>query len=251
MRLQNKILLFLVPLTVLPLLVLGWTAYTLLMEDARSHIQNQVTTLLEQIASHTETRLKTARANASLFASNKLVKRYVTEDLSAKEKATLETEVLELLFDYQLAYPEYYEIRIISPDGREQLRSIIGDVDNLTVDESSSQYFQGIRSNPGIIYTTFYENPDNGKPALLASKPLMFYDDDMGNTADHSNVYGYLMLTINPGFLGKLASNEKIGENGEIFFTNSTGIILFHRSASSMGKQFPPRFVWQAQQYCQ
>ena len=240
MRLQNKILLFLVPLTVLPLLVLGWTAYTLLMEDARSHIQNQVTTLLEQIASHTETRLKTARANASLFASNKLVKRYVTEDLSAKEKATLETEVLELLFDYQLAYPEYYEIRIISPDGREQLRSIIGDVDNLTVDESSSQYFQGIRSNPGIIYTTFYENPDNGKPALLASKPLMFYDDDMGNTADHSNVYGYLMLTINPGFLGKLASNEKIGENGEIFFTNSTGIILFHRSASSMGKQFPP-----------
>ena len=78
MRLQSKILLFLVPLTVLPLLVLGWSAYTLLLEDARDRTQNQVTTLLEQVNYHTETRLHTARANASLFSSNKLVKQYVT-----------------------------------------------------------------------------------------------------------------------------------------------------------------------------
>lgn len=239
MRLQNKILLFLVPLTMLPLLVLGWSAYTLLMEDARSRTRDQATTLLEQIEHHTETRMQTARANASLFASNKLIKRYVTENLPTDERASLEAEVLELLFNYQLAYPEYYEIRIVSPDGLEQIRSVIGDVGNLTRDESASPYFQGMHDNPGVIYTTFFMNPDNGKPALLASKPLLFYDEKRERTATDSNLYGYLVMTINPDFLDKLASSEKIGESGEIFFTDSSGIILFHRSGSSIGRQLP------------
>ena len=172
MRLQNKILFFLVPLTVLPLLVLGWSAYTLLMEDARSRTRNQVTTLLEQIKHHSETRLQTARANASLFASNKLVKQYVTADLPANEKAALEAEVLELLFNYQLAYPEYYEIRILSPDGKERVRSVIGDVGNLTKDESSSRYFQDILDNPGVIHTSFFMNPDNGTAGQQAAAVL-------------------------------------------------------------------------------
>jgi diguanylate cyclase (GGDEF)-like protein len=239
LRLQSKILFFLVPLTMLPLLVLGWSAYTLLMEDARSRTQNQATTLLEQVEHHTETRLQTARANASLFASNKLIKRYVTEDLPADEKAELKAEVMELLFNYQLAYPEYYEIRIISPDGKELVRSVIGEVGNLTEDESSSLYFQGIRNSPGVIYTTFFMNPDNGKPALLASKPLLFYDENRMGTADGSNLYGYLMMTINPDFLDEIASTEKIGESGEVFFTDASGVILYHRSGSSIGRQLP------------
>jgi len=208
LRLQNKILLFLIPLTMLPLLVLGWSAYTLLMEDARNRTRNQATTLLEQIEHHTETRMQTARANASLFASNKLIKRYVTENLPTDERASLEAEVLELLFNYQLAYPEYYEIRIVSPDGMEQIRSVIGDIGNLTRDESSSPYFQGMHDNPRVIYTTFFMNPDNGKPALLASKPLLFYDEKRERTATDSNLYGYLVMTINPDFLDKLASRS-------------------------------------------
>ncbi|MGD2138587.1 MAG: diguanylate cyclase, partial [Gammaproteobacteria bacterium] len=239
MRLQNKILFFLIPLTVLPLLVLGWSAYTLLMEDARSRTRNQVTTLLEQIKQHSETRLQTARANASLFASNKLVKQYVTTDPYSDDKAVLKAEVLELLFNYQLAYPEYYEIRIVSPEGKEQVRSVIGDLGNLTEDESSSPYFQGIRDNPGVIHTSFFMNPDNGKPALLASKPLLYYDEAGKQPAEAGNLYGYLIMTINPDFLDELASSEKIGENGEIFFTDSSGTILFHRSASRIGERLP------------
>ena len=51
MQLQSKILLLLIPLIVVPLLLLGWMAYSLLMEDARSRTQYQMTTLLEQIES--------------------------------------------------------------------------------------------------------------------------------------------------------------------------------------------------------
>ena len=77
MRLQNKILLVLVPLIVLPILALGWAAYSRLMEDAHRQSHQQMTNLLEQVRYNTESQLRTARANASLFASNELIERFV------------------------------------------------------------------------------------------------------------------------------------------------------------------------------
>ncbi|MEZ5541100.1 MAG: EAL domain-containing protein [Pseudomonadota bacterium] len=239
MRLQNKILLLLVPLIVLPLLVLGWSAYSLLMEDARARTQHQVTTLLEQIRFHTESVMQTARANASLFASATPITRYVLADPEDSSKPELKEEVLDLLFNYQIAYPEYYEIRIISPAGQEELRSVIGNVENLSTDESMSSYFLGSSKSPGIIYTTFLNNPDNNKPALLTSKPLTVISDKNKAADGHAQVKGYLMLTVDLGILGKIARSEKVGQNGNIFFTDSKGTILFHPSAAEVGKQLP------------
>lgn len=202
MRLQNKILLLLVPLIVLPLLALGWTAYSLLMEDARARTQHQVTTLLEQIRFHTESLMQTARANASLFASADPVMQYIQGESDSDRKAELKDEVLDLLFNYQIAYPEYYEIRILSPEGHEELRSVIGSVQNLSTDESSTAYFLGSRDKPGIIYTAFFNNPDNNKPALLTSKPLTVITDSSKHTDSHGEVRGYLMLTVDLGIMG-------------------------------------------------
>ncbi len=238
MRLQNKILLLLVPLIVMPLLVLGWSAYSLLMEDARDRTQYQVTTLLEQIRFHTESLLQTARANASLFASAEPVRQYILTDSDDRKKSRLRNEVQDLLFNYQLAYPEYYEIRILSPDGQEELRSIIGNVENLSTDESSTAYFRGSSSKPGVIYTAFFNNPDNNRPALLTSKPLTVIGN--GKQPDgHGEVYGYLVLTVDLGIMARLAQNEKVGKSGRVFFTDSSGKILFHPSASEIGKQLP------------
>ena len=172
MQLQSKILLLLIPLIVLPILVLGAASYNLFMEDARDRTRFQMTALLKQIEAHTESQLRTARANASLFASTDLIKRYTQPGLSAVEQTVLEPVIQEMLFNYQMAYPEYYEIRIVTEDGREQLRSVLGGTPNLTTDESGTDYFIDVKNHADIIYTAFIKNPDNGKPALLVSKPL-------------------------------------------------------------------------------
>jgi diguanylate cyclase (GGDEF)-like protein len=229
--------LLLIPLIILPLLVLGWVAYSLLMEDARNRTQYQMSTLLEQIESQTETQLRTARANASLFASNALIKQYIRERGSFGDSYNLEQQAMDLLFNYQLAYPEYYEIRIITRDGKEQLRSVLGNVANRTTDESSSSHFIATVNNPGITYTTFYRNPDNNQPALLTSKPLFL--PNKKEVDGQKELYGYLMLTIDLGFLETQAKNDKVGENGEVFFTNDNGTILFHPSTEQVGKQLP------------
>ncbi len=236
MRLQNKILALLVPLIVLPILALGWTAYALLIDDARQRTRHQVTTLLEQIRLHKDAHLQTARANASLFASTELVKKYVST-YSASKRALIKQDVLDLLFNYQLAYPEYFEIRIISRDGKELLRSVIGDVENRTDDESSSQWFQEARQSGNAIHTAFLVNPDNGEPVLVASKPLTSDAEDNENGPNMQKLHGYLVLTIDLGFLDSLSHNMSAGKSGDLFFTDANGTILFHPDKTRKGQQ--------------
>src|SRR3990172_2819272 len=78
LKLQKKILLVLVPLTVLPLLVLGWSAYTQLLDTAKERTFGQMSTLLRQVSLQTQSQIRTGRANASLFASGSLVGQYLS-----------------------------------------------------------------------------------------------------------------------------------------------------------------------------
>ncbi|UCC57021.1 MAG: EAL domain-containing protein [Gammaproteobacteria bacterium] len=240
MRLQNKILLLLIPLAILPILALGWSSYVKTMEDEHKQSRQQMSSLLEQIRVNTVSQMRTARANASLFANSELVERFAHGGMSAELKDELAPAILEMLFNYQLSYPEYYEIRIVSPEGKEKLRSALGDVGNVTTDESMTPYFRETRNHPGIIYTTFFRNPDNNQPALLASKPLQYRDSTSSLQDTQKKIFGYLMLTVKLSFLEKLARNEKIGDYGHVFFTDASGTILFHHSESEVGTQLPP-----------
>jgi hypothetical protein len=232
LQLQSKILLPLIPLIILPILVLGWFAYSLLMEDARSRTRYQSATLLQQIELQTRTQLRTARANASLFSNTALIQQYIETPVTSKNRQLLEQQIMDLLYNYQLAYPEYYEIRILGSDGIEQVRSVLGNTANRSINESSSNYFIEANNNPDIIHTNFFYNHDNNKTALLASKPLYLSSK---NSGIQKQLYGHLMLTISLDFLQSYINNAK--HKGEIFFTDNEGIILFHHLPELVGKQ--------------
>lgn len=240
MQLQSKILILLVPLLMLPILALGWASYSLLMDDAHDRTRFQMSTLLKQIESHTESQLRTARANASLFSSTDLIKRFIRADLSSTKKAALEPAVMELLFNYQLAYPEYYEIRIVTTDGKEQLRSVLGGLKNLTTDESATDYFKEVSRHSRVIYTTIFINPDNGRPTLLTSKPLLSASGKNKKQGSRTSHYGYLLLTTDLDFLRRQTKTASVGESGEVFFTDPAGTILFHRKDDMVGKNLDP-----------
>jgi two-component system sensor histidine kinase YesM len=232
LQLQSKILLPLIPLIILPILVLGWFAYSLLMEDARSRTRYQSATLLQQIELQTRTQLRTARANASLFSNTALIQQYIETPVTSKNRQLLEQQIMDLLYNYQLAYPEYYEIRILGSDGIEQVRSVLGNTANRSINESSSNYFIEANNNPDIIHTNFFYNHDNNKTALLASKPLYHPSK---NSGIQKQLYGHLMLTISLDFLQPYINNAD--HKGEIFFTDNEGIILFHHLPELVGKQ--------------
>lgn len=240
MRLQTKLLLLLIPLIVVPLLALGWSAYSMLMDDARNRSQDQMTTLLKQISIQTASQLHTARANASLFASTSLIRRYLQERRTWSDSKALRNEVNELLFSYQIAYPEYYEIRILSPGGVELVRSALGKLDNLSTDESGNPHFIASSRQPDTTYTAFFRNPDNTKPALIVSKPLLYPVAGRSHEGNSLKLHGYLQLTIDTGFLEDHVIKERVGENGRIFFTDVDGNILFRRQGTRGPKRVSP-----------
>ena len=239
MRLQTKILLLLIPLIVVPLLALGWIAYSMLMGDARDRTQRQLTTLLEQISIQTRSQLRTARANASLFASTTLIQRYLGDDRPPAESEQLQAEVNELLFSYQIAYPEYYEIRLLSQDGMEKVRSALGRIKNLTADEAGNPHFIASSTQTDTIYTAFFHNPDNGEPALLVSKPLFLADAASKDGETPLEPNGYLQLTVDLGFLENHVKKESLVGKGRIVFTDADGNILFRQQGSALPERVP------------
>ena len=247
MRLQTKLLLLLIPLIVVPLLALGWSAYSMLLDDARNRSQDQMTTLLQQIRIQTRSQLRTARANASLFASTNLLRRYLQERRTWSDSETLRNELNELLFSYQIAYPEYYEIRILSLDGIELVRSALGKLDNQTEDESGNPHFIASSRQTDTTYTAFFRNPDNAEPALIVSKPLFY--PLVGHKHEDSvlELHGYLQLTIDTGFLEAHVHKARGGEKGRVFFTDADGNILFRRQGSKDPERVPPELFGRLQ----
>ena len=123
MKLQPKILLLVIPVLVLPLVWLGITAYIKLKENSMETSLAQMSALLDQVSRSAQAHLKTTQANIKLFAGSNLLKSYILTHNEADRYTLMQPPLLRLFASYQRAYPDYYELRILLPDGYEDTRS--------------------------------------------------------------------------------------------------------------------------------
>ncbi|MDH3639354.1 MAG: EAL domain-containing protein, partial [Gammaproteobacteria bacterium] len=227
MRLQTKILLVVTPLVVLPLLWLGWTAYTKLKQYSAEAALGQMTTLLEQVGLHATQHLDTAQSNIKLFAGSGLVRKYVlTEDL-AERYTLLQPPLMRLFASYQRAYPDYYELRILLPDGYEDARFTLTSLANATEEEGEAEFLQHLIQTGQEAHAHYAFNPDNGQPGLYVTRRLVFRDESFEDSSIPPRLRGYLVVTASLDFLGAQITSHRIGKNGFLFLTNASGQLLF------------------------
>ncbi len=228
MKLQNKILSILVPLVVFPLIGLGWIAYDRLQKTAQQTVLDQMNTLMNQMTLNVQSALHTSNANLQLFSGSNLVKNYLLAS-SADRYGLYQLPLLSLFASYNNAYPEYYEIRILLPDGYEEARFAATTHKNLQEEEGTTLYFQEMSAHDNPVYTTFFQNPDNQENAFLVSQKLLFVDPSIEDrTVDEPSLRGYLAITVRLDFMKQQVKENRIGQHGFIFFTDHTGRILFH-----------------------
>ena len=163
MRLQSKVLSVLVPLIVVPLLGLGRVDYVQLVEISEQRTLGHMMTLLEQVALNLESRARTLEANVELFAANALVKKYVLTSDEEERYNLMQPALLRLLDTYLRAHPEYYEIRILLPDGYEDTRATLGNVHNRTEEEADTPVFSALKAHEEGVFTAVARNPDNAE----------------------------------------------------------------------------------------
>lgn len=236
MKLRAKIFLLLIPLIVLPLLTLGWIAFERLTTLARTATFQQMDTLLGQMTLHVRSDLETVHANMALFAHSEVLKRYLFAD--EEDRYSLwQRPLLELFANYIKAYPDYYEIRVLLPDGYEDSRITLEEIPNVREEEGESVFFQTMRASKSAASIFLHRNPDNQETSFLATQKLILRDPAVSEL--EATLRGYLALTIRPSFIIQQTQVGRIGQRGWIFVTDHQGTVLFHPDAQRVQRAVP------------
>ncbi|HEY9052101.1 MAG TPA: EAL domain-containing protein [Gammaproteobacteria bacterium] len=227
MKLQRKIIGILIPVIILPLLVLGWLAYTQLISIYEEKSLDHINTLITQISGNYETRVNNTISNIELFSQSSLLVKYVLTENAEDRYSLLYRPLQRLLNSYQNSYPEYYEIRIIMPDGEEDFRQTTDNPNTNTDKESAPPVIQEMIISKQDVFTTIAINPSNNKPALYVSKRMVLNDRSIDAASKPPKLRGYLLVTVSLESLQQTIESTRLGKAGGLFITDNTGYVIF------------------------
>jgi diguanylate cyclase (GGDEF)-like protein len=238
-RLQSKILLTLVPLTVLPLLALGWVAYDQLRDTSEQRAGEQLTTLVGQLAQQTRLQVETLEANARVFASARLVERYARSEDESERYELLFPPLQRLLEGYLRSYPHYTEMRVLLPDGSEDVRVARtgGPPERFTPRLGPDT------AGDAEVTLALVGSPAEGTLGLEAVRPLRLLDPGLDPVLGETRLYGHFAVTMDLGFLSGKSWTTRIGKTGFVFFADADGRVLVHPEHDRVGEQLPAE-VW-------
>lgn len=238
MKLQSKISTLLIPLVLTPLLALGFIASMHVKDMAQNETFEKTRITMSQFEHQVKSLLQTTVANVRLFVSSGLIQKHMTTPEEDRYLLT-QAPVLRLFTSYQEAYPDYYEIRLFTPDGFEDTRLSHDWIENLQDDESETVYFKQMQKSRDDLLASFYRNPANQKISLLVSKRIRLRDASFDPIASEPITRGYLAVTVDLQFIDEWLGKNWIGENGVFFLTDDKGSILFHPVSEVIGKILP------------
>jgi diguanylate cyclase (GGDEF)-like protein len=228
MPLRAKLLLFLLPLVVGPLLGLGWVAYDRLRANAEITLLREMDTLLEQVVLSEETHRSTALANAKLFAGSSLLKRFLFAP-SDERIGFLLLPLLNLFGSYHDAYPAYGDIRLLDPDGRELARFVADSRAEAAPLVGLADYLAALGASDSPALARHVRDAA-GEPLLLVGRKLVFVDPTFeDNSIAEPTLRGFLLLAITLDNLRRQIAIGSFGQGGLMMFTDAAGRRLFPR----------------------
>ncbi|MBK1707067.1 diguanylate cyclase [Halochromatium glycolicum] len=226
MALRAKLLLFLLPLVVGPLLGLGWLAYTQLRDDAKANLLREMDILLEQVALSEQTQRRTAMANLELFVGSDLVERFVFAPEHERVDFLL-LPLMNLFASYHDAYGQYDEIRLLDAQGRELASYRSDDRQDAAPLPGLAGYLEALSAGDDPAAARYLRDRD-GKSVLLVARKLVLVDPVFeDNSIAEPSMRGYLLLIVTPEGLERQARESGFGKRGRILFIDADGRRLF------------------------
>lgn len=226
MNLQVKISAVVIPLILAPIVILGAIAYQQLRDTSTQMALNQVAVILDQMVDKYLDVQTTAEANVELFSNSELLHKYLLTQSEADRYELLQPHLLKLFAGYQEAYPDYYEIRVLLPDGYEDTRSTVVRLDNKSDEEAAQAYFQSALANPEELISTRYRNPDNDEVSLLVMKKIHLRDLAIDPVLDQKVLRGFLAVTVNLRFIEEQIM-ANVSPQLDMFVMSKDGKIIF------------------------
>jgi len=172
-------------------------ASNILNEKSKQTAFAEMQASIDHLAGHLGLEVETALANIELFANHTLIKKYTLSSDEEERYTLLQAPALHLLANFQGAFPIYYEIRILLPNGYEDIRrTSVSSLGNLTEEGDENPLFIAMLQAGDSVPSMIFHNPDNGELAPFVGKPLILSDPAIDPTGTAPVLRGYLALTI-------------------------------------------------------
>jgi len=228
------------PVVIIFMVSIGIVFYIYLLKTIRDSAFDAAQTVIQ----HTETKIlslyERAENNMRLFSGSSILTHYFLTSDEEERVSLLQPTLIRLFSSYLKANPDYYEMRVLMPDGYEDTRVILQDLNNYTDQEKSSSYFSDLKQHKDDIFTTIYTNPDNAKPAFLIGKKFFLRDTNRDPITSPASLRGYLTVTVDilPLAQHLHTPQERFGTNCLIM--DKTGKILFSSLATEQRRFIEP-----------
>ena len=221
------------PVVVIFILVIGSVSFSMLRETTVGKAVGNSRSFLDDTAGRIQVLYDTAAKDIELFSGSNLLENYLLNADEEVRYTLLQPTIIRLFTSYQKANPNYYEIRILQPDGYEDTRVVVADQPNVSEEEGDTEIFLAMHQATNDIFTRIFKNPDNDRIALLVSKRILLRDPNLHPVSSPKKLRGYLVVTIDLDFIEKrlAEAGDEYGTTYQLF--DRDGNILFPSGARS------------------
>jgi len=222
MYLKNKILLMTLLLVALPILFLGWYSIKQLDDTVLKARYQQLINDTERLVHFSELQTSLLDLKLAHLGNSDVLRKFML-DSSEDTKYQLYLPLLLQQFNrFQNKLEACYEVRILLPDGFEDVRVAKSGIENITEYEKEQPFFEDLLIDHQVNSHQLYRNLDNGKWALLSSTRLQYSNNPFASNEGNLSLRGFLAITCN---IESLVENNQIN-NTLAIYSNNRGVIL-------------------------
>jgi diguanylate cyclase len=245
MNLRHKTLLFVMPLIIIPILMIGSVAFYKLKEANEDRLNTQIDTLLDQISQYVISTASVAEANLLLLADHQLVTQYALTTNETVKYELLLPNILGIFKNIQKSIPDYYEIRFILPDGFEDAYWASDDINNLDTNIRNDSYFPDFESSNDRVFKRIIFDENTREYSLLLIHKLLLNDPAVDTYGSPPTLRGFIAITVSLDHLRDDLNKNIIGESGFLMVIDNNGEVIISpdKRASALSESFSGHLI--------
>jgi len=225
MKLRNKTFIFITPLIIVPILLIGALAFVKFKQTTEDRLNTQVITLLDQISQYVTNKISVAEANLHILSEHELVVKYALTDDESVRYEILLPHLLNVFKSIENSIEDYYEIRFILPDGFEDVYWADSGIENINEYINEKEYFKEIQNLNNSVFKRLIFDENTQQFSFLLVKDLMLFDAAVDSYGAPAKLRGYIALTVKLDHLKNEINKNLIGKTGFLLVMNEQGKI--------------------------
>lgn len=238
MKLGNKILIVIIPAVVLPLLILGVVTRGIVLQLSEEKTLDRMDAPLTTIQQFYRDHVSLIHGNLHLMAQSEVLSSYLSIMDDDSRWLLVQPSVLTMFSDFSTAYPNYYEYRIVTEEGFEDVRFSGLGLENLSEEIKGENFFKKIHESKRDQVQQLIWDEDAESYALLFSlrlKPKTMRTNFAIEGEDY--LKSYLLINVKLDFLEELfQAISPTGEGNLILATEEGKVVI--RSGEDDGVLF-------------